>query len=119
MGVVVHEGAFVDESIELGPRVLVDAFIEVALVLIFYRSERQERETRKRHKKRKRKRRKRDTKEGNRTNKRRKHTAVSAAIGAHGRVCQIPSLACPCVGNPISYTSVDSYKVHNPYLLNH
>ena len=47
MGVVVHEGAFVDESIELGPRVLVDAFVEVALVLIFYRSERQERETRK------------------------------------------------------------------------
>ena len=49
MGVVVHEGAFVDESIELGPRVLVDAFVEVALVLVFYRQrdkkERQERDT--------------------------------------------------------------------------
>ena len=69
MGVVVHEGAFVDESIELGPRVLVDAFVEVALVLIFYRSERQERETRKkqgRDKKEIQKRYKRDTKEGNR-----------------------------------------------------
>ena len=42
MGVVVHEGAFVDERIEFGPRVLVDALVEVALVLVFYRSERYE-----------------------------------------------------------------------------
>jgi hypothetical protein len=90
MGVVVHEGAFVDERIELGPRVLVDALVEVALVLVFYRSERfekrQERdakEIQKRHEKRHEKRYKRGKRMSKRSISRRgKHAAyVSAATG--------------------------------------
>jgi len=128
MGVVVHEGAFVDERIEFGPRVLVDALVEVALVLVFYRSERfekrQERdakEIQKRHEKRHEKRYKRGKRMSNYT----KHYTKGETRGicqccyrAIGAIWACPvSYVWPYHGNIFPRVSLCRHSY--PYLLNH
>jgi hypothetical protein len=123
MGVVVHEGAFVDERIEFGPRVLVDALVEVALVLVFYRSERHERdakETQKKHEKR--------YKRGKRMSYT-KHYTKHYTKGETRGICQCCYRAIGAIwACPVSYVwpyhgnifpRVSLCRHSYPYLLNH